>query len=150
MLNDKQAAALKRVTKKLTAMRQTLTKDERQVLDLLIVGATTEVKGHRMADQSAVSSRVSSKVSKRASAAAEVQGHTMIDTRIGAMKDVNAMRDGGALKDVNAAAEVQGHMLTTAGALKDAGAVHDSGAAQDVRASVVFNAATSGYMVTFK
>ena len=46
-MNEKQAKTVKRVIKKLNAMRTTLTKPERAVLDALIV-REPEVKGHTM------------------------------------------------------------------------------------------------------
>jgi hypothetical protein len=47
---DKQTQALKRLTKKLSAMRKTLRKDERDILDQLVVGGPAgEVQAHKIA-----------------------------------------------------------------------------------------------------
>ncbi len=43
---DKQTQAAKRLAKKLTALRQTLRKDERDILDRLVAHTEPEVKGH--------------------------------------------------------------------------------------------------------
>ncbi len=43
---DKQAQAAKRLAKRLTALRQTLRKDERDILDRLVAHVEPEVKGH--------------------------------------------------------------------------------------------------------
>jgi len=45
---DKQTQALKRLTKKLSALRTTLRKDERDLLDQLILGASADVAGHAL------------------------------------------------------------------------------------------------------
>ena len=146
MLNEKQAAALKRVTKKLSAMRQTLTKGEREVLDLLIVGATTEEEGHRASVPQAAHDKNAKKGSKRVvAAAAEVQGHVAYDTRIGAKKDQGMLKDAGMVRESgmakdSAAAEVMGHSATVA-------AAQVSAVAAAVREAVAFNAATNSYIV---
>ncbi|HZQ08564.1 MAG TPA: hypothetical protein VFD70_18425 [Anaerolineae bacterium] len=53
-MTDKEQATLKRVAKKLSAMRVTLSKDERAILDQLVLGASVkersrkrEVEGHQ-------------------------------------------------------------------------------------------------------
>ncbi len=43
---DKQTQAAKRLAKKLTALRQTLRKDEREILDQLVAHVEPEVQGH--------------------------------------------------------------------------------------------------------
>ncbi len=53
-MDDKQTRTLKRLIKKLSALRVTLTKSERELLDTLILGApagdrAVEVEGHAMA-----------------------------------------------------------------------------------------------------
>jgi len=45
---DKKFQALKRLVKKLSALRATLRKEERDLLDELIVGRAAEVEGHSM------------------------------------------------------------------------------------------------------
>lgn len=47
-MDPKQQAALKRLTKKLSALRQTLRKDERDILDTMVIGKPAEVRGHRL------------------------------------------------------------------------------------------------------
>jgi hypothetical protein len=86
---DKQTQALKRLTKKLSALRATLRKDERDLLDQLILGASADVAGHALTSAistEAVTSRptevaahamTSAKSSKPASRRAEVAGHTL-------------------------------------------------------------------------
>ena len=46
MATDKKTLAMKRLPKKLSAMRKTLRKDERELLDNLIVREAAEVRGH--------------------------------------------------------------------------------------------------------
>jgi len=48
-MDEKQLQMQQRVAKKLSALRQTLTGDERQFLDELITGRIAEVDSHRMA-----------------------------------------------------------------------------------------------------
>ena len=112
-MEAKQAQVLKRVTKKLSALRVTLRKDERDILDQLILGAKAEVGGHRLASAKAsraASSRVaaakaaevdahamSNAMSARASSAkaAEVGAHAMsnaISTRVAAKQATAALR----------------------------------------------------------
>ncbi len=45
---DKQIQALKRLVKKLSALRATLRRDERQLLDQIILGLSAEAAGHAM------------------------------------------------------------------------------------------------------
>ncbi len=45
-MTDKKTQAAKRLAKKLTALRQTLRKDEREILDQLVTKAAPEVEGH--------------------------------------------------------------------------------------------------------
>lgn len=46
MATDKKTLAMKRLLKKLSAMRKTLRKDERELLDSLIIRQSAEVRGH--------------------------------------------------------------------------------------------------------
>ena len=95
-LTAKQTTALRRLTKKLSALRSTLKKDERELLDQLVIGAAVEVKGHAMREASRVDAktttkrgamREASRVDAMREQAAEVKGHTMFDTRLGAMRE---------------------------------------------------------------
>src|SRR5512137_1632015 len=45
-MDDKRTRTLKRLVKKLSALRHTLSKSERELLDTLILGAPAEVAGH--------------------------------------------------------------------------------------------------------
>ena len=49
MATDKRTLAMKRLLKKLSALRKTLRKDERELLDQLVIRESSEVKGHEMA-----------------------------------------------------------------------------------------------------
>lgn len=50
-MENKQAAALNRVAKKLTALRKTMRKEERAILDQIVLGAAQEeVMAHTMFD----------------------------------------------------------------------------------------------------
>ena len=52
-MDEKQVATTNRVLKKLSAMRATLSDSELNVLDQIVIGATTDVAAHKMADRSA-------------------------------------------------------------------------------------------------
>lgn len=113
MLNERQEAALNRLTKKLSALRKTLRGDERQMLDLLIAGKS-EVSGH-----AAVRGR-------RQAVTDEVTGHAM-DWRL-------AKR--GAVTD-----EVAGHAMQSA--VQGAAVGAAQGAVQDAAAGAASSAALS-------
>jgi hypothetical protein len=67
-LSAKDTQALKRLAKKLSAVRQTLRSDERRILDTLITGRPAdEVRGHQIAAAKG----------KSRSQASEVEGHAM-------------------------------------------------------------------------
>jgi hypothetical protein len=150
-LTAKQTTSLRRLTKKLSALRSTLKKDERDLLDQLIIGAAVEVKGHAMREATRVDAKVTTKrgamreasrVDAMREQAAEVKGHTMFDTRLGAMREagrVDAMRE--------QAAEVKGHTMfdTRLGAMREQASV-----ASAVREAVSFNAVTGVYTVNIK
>ena len=72
---DKQARALARLLKKLSALRMTLGKDERDILDQLVLGAKAQVGGHRLMSQAAP--KPSTKPSGRIARRAEVGGHAL-------------------------------------------------------------------------
>ncbi len=84
---DKQTQALKRLTKKLSALRQTLRADERSLLDRMILGdeAAAEVQAHRLI-------RKADRVAK-----ADVEAHRLIRkadrvARVAALAEVKAHR----------------------------------------------------------
>ena len=47
-MDEKKAQAAKRLAKRLTALRKTLRKDERDILDQIVAKTGTEVEGHLM------------------------------------------------------------------------------------------------------
>ncbi|MGE5139805.1 MAG: hypothetical protein ACM3JD_10105 [Rudaea sp.] len=53
-MTDNDRSAYKRLGKKLTELRKTLRKDERDILDRMVTGKNAEVKGHELeqADES--------------------------------------------------------------------------------------------------
>ena len=79
--DDKQARTLKRLIKKLSALRHTLSKSERELLDTLVLGEPAEVEGHAMM-QGAKLSGAKLAGAKLAGAKlageAEVEGHAML------------------------------------------------------------------------
>src|SRR3972149_4734213 len=97
---DKQTQALGRLTKKLSALRKTLGKDERIILDQLILGADADVAGHAMA---------SAKAPKPAARVAEVAGHAMTTAKTP--------------RPAARVAEVAGHAMTSAKTPKPAARV---------------------------
>jgi len=77
-MDAKQEKALARLLKKLSALRVTLAKDERDILDQFVLGARAEVAAHGMTMAKVSAARVSSaKVSAAKALAAEVTGHAM-------------------------------------------------------------------------
>lgn len=82
---DKQTQALKRLTKKLNALRKTLRKDERDILDQLVLGeAGAEVAAHKFSTKAATKAsevaahKFGTKASSKASnAVVEVAAHKM-------------------------------------------------------------------------
>ena len=77
-MDIKQDQAFKRLLKKLSALRATLTNNERSLLDELITGSADEMKAHSMKVSSA-SPRTSPKT---APAADEMKAHSMLVTPI--------------------------------------------------------------------
>jgi hypothetical protein len=75
---DKQTQALKRLTKKLGALRQTLRADERSLLDRIILGDETaaEVRAHKAGGGGYGPRRAAA--AKAADKAAEVRAHRLI------------------------------------------------------------------------
>ena len=69
-MDVKQDQAVKRLLKKLSALRATLKNDERSLLDQLVTGAANEVEAHRLSPKSPVAS---------ARDANEVEAHSMED-----------------------------------------------------------------------
>ncbi len=47
-MTDKEMQATKRLAKKLSALRKTLRKDEREILDRLVTRQNSEVEGHTL------------------------------------------------------------------------------------------------------
>lgn len=84
-MDTKQQAALKRLTKKLSALRQTLRKDERELLDTIVLGQRAEVKGHRLYGTTVGGATVGGatvgsrdkRTTKKGKGDAEVSGHAM-------------------------------------------------------------------------
>lgn len=79
---DKQSQALKRLTKKLNALRKTLRADERNLLDRMVLGeeAAAEVVAHRVTSKvadKAVEVRAHRFASKAADKVSEVVPHQM-------------------------------------------------------------------------
>ena len=93
-MDDKQTRTLKRLVKKLSALRQTLTKSERELLDTLVLGASAEVEAHAMAAGRAAAGRAAAGRAAAGRAAAgraveavqtaEVEGHAMAAGRAAA------------------------------------------------------------------
>ena len=110
---DKRTQALKRLVKKLSALRATLRKDERDLLDELVLGAPAEVAAHGMT--SAVASKL---VMSRA---VEVAAYGMISAVFKAASKratevaAHGMTSAVASKPVmSRAAEVAAHGMTSA------------------------------------
>ncbi len=113
-MTDKERTAFKRLVKKLSAMRATLSKDERNLLDKLILGE--EVAAHQMTTGSV-------KAIKAVKGEADVAAHQMTT---GSVKAIKAVKGGAevaahqmttgsvkAIKAVKGAAEVAAHQMTT-------------------------------------
>jgi hypothetical protein len=133
---DKQKAALNRLTKKLGALRATLSKDERVLLDRIVL-STPDVSGHKMVNAASGS--------KKALKANEVAAHSMTTAASGATT--------AALK-ASKASEVALHSMTTGAAtgattaaLKAAGAVSAASNAAATGAVFAIDATTGGYRV---
>ena len=95
--------ASKRLFKKLSALRATLSNEERKILDELIV---SEVAAHKLTSKS-----IGKAVSKSANKASEVAAHKLTSKSIGKA----------AGKSVNKASEVAAHKLTSKSIGKAAG-----------------------------
>ncbi|MCC7164074.1 MAG: hypothetical protein IT331_16370 [Anaerolineae bacterium] len=125
---DKQKAALNRLTKKLSALRATLSKDERILLDRIVLG--NEVAGHKMTTDAARGAR------KRAVSSAASGGK-------GAKKVSEVAMHGMTTGAVSGAKVTQPNKRVVSGAQ----AAVSSGAA-NVGALLEFDAMTGGYRVT--
>ncbi len=101
---DKQSRALGRLLKKLSALRVTLGKDERDLLDQLVLGAKAEVGGHALTSR--VAAKPSSKPSERIAGRAEVGGHALT-SRVTAKPSTKPS------ERIADRAEVGGHALTS-------------------------------------
>lgn len=117
---DKQTQALKRLTKKLSALRKTLRKDERDLLDQLILGeGAAEVSAHKFS-------------SKASSKAAEVEAHKFTPKAATKAAEVvvHSMAPKASPKASQAAVEVTAHKLSASS-----------------RPVVSYNASTGSYIV---
>jgi hypothetical protein len=127
---DKQTQALKRLTKKLSALRKTLRKDERELLDALILGdeAAAEVNAHSLVSKA-------DRVAK-----ADVTAHQLIQKADRADKaDVVAhqlIQRADRVAKADAVAEVQAHRLNQAAV-----------AAVSIRSMVDFDAVNGKYVI---
>jgi|GEM_PF-4354633 hypothetical protein len=131
-------AALVRVTKKLSALRSTLKKDERELLDRIVLGAA-EVAGH------AVTAEVFSKrelPSKRESPAKtdEVMGHAA--TEFASKRELPSKRESPAKTD-----EVMGHAATEFASKRELPSKRESPARVDLPAKIEYDAKKKTYVV---
>lgn len=156
-MNTKEKATLNRLAKKLSAIRATLKKDERDMLDRLILGH--EVGGHKMTTgkpqrtvgaaaaetkgHASTATAASMKVSRAAKATSDVQAHGMIvPGQTQAAKKMTAAKTDMVLHSMKvdtAASKVQGPRL--ANTAQAAGAV----AASTSSAMLEFDETTGGY-----
>jgi hypothetical protein len=125
-MDDKQTRALKRLTKKLSALRQTLSKSERELLDTLILGAPAAGRAEVVQP-------------------AEVEGHAMTASgRAVAGRAAAGRAVAGRAVEAVETAEVEGHAMAASGRAVAGRAV--AGRAVAGR-QVVFDAATASYQV---
>ena len=73
-MDVKQDQAIKRLLKKLSALRATLKNDERKMLDQLVIGSVNEVEAHTLSQKSPFTA---AKAAKGAKDASEVEAHTL-------------------------------------------------------------------------
>ena len=73
-MDVKQDQAIKRLLKKLSALRATLKNDERKMLDQLVIGSVNEVEAHTLSQKSPFTA---AKAAKGAKDASEVEAHSM-------------------------------------------------------------------------
>ncbi len=106
---DKQTQALKRLTKKLGALRQTLRADERSLLDRIILGDETaaEVRAHKAGGGGYGPRRAAA--AKAADKAAEVRAHKLAPKVADKVAEVEAHKL--APKVAEKVAEVEAHRL---------------------------------------
>jgi hypothetical protein len=136
---SKQTQALARLVKKLSALRATLRKDERDLLDQLILGEVAghgmasakasrasaakaaEVAGHGMSAAKASAAKASQPMGAKAARVAEVEAHGMSAAKASAAK---ASQPASALAGAKAAgaAEVEAHGMSAAKASQPTGA----------------------------
>jgi hypothetical protein len=153
----KQVLAMKSLARKLSALRSTLRKDERVLLDQMVLGAFSEVQGHAMqgaATGAAVGAATGAATGAAVGAASgvlhdaknkkrgtEVEGH-MMDWRPAMHEAASA----GAVRDQSA--EVSGHAMQGAavGAATSAATGAAIGAA--VGAAITFDSKKKAYVVT--
>jgi hypothetical protein len=125
---DKQKAVLNRLTKKLSALRATLSKDERILLDRIVL-STPDVSGHKMVG--AASGATSA--ARKATRANEVALHKMTDAASGATS---------AARKATKVTEVALHGMTDAAS--GATTAARKATAANAAASAAANAAASG------
>ncbi len=78
---DKKKQALKRLVKKLSALRATLRRDERELLDQLVLGSAAEVQAHAMTNAASKGAKTPKPI--------EVSAHAM--TNAAAPSSINEM-----------------------------------------------------------
>jgi uncharacterized protein YjbI with pentapeptide repeats len=137
-MDDKQTRTLKRLTKKLSALRQTLSKSERELLDTLILGAPAEVSGHalhgaqvagaQVAGAQMAGAQIAGAMAAGAVPSAEVSGHAMHGAQVAGAQIAGATAAGAV-----PSAEVSGHAMASASA--------------QVQSAISFNAAKGAYTV---
>ncbi len=131
---DKQTLALKRLLKKLSALRVTLRRDERDLLDQLVLGASADVAGHAMVG-AASTQAAAAKMARAAST--EVAAHQLAKaaaTKAAAAKMARA-----------ASTEVAAHAMSTEAAAR--GVVSGAQLASSIRAAIAFDAARAIYLL---
>ena len=143
-----QSQALGRLIKKLSALRQTLLTEERDLLDTLILGTPPEVEGHAVmaAAKPAAKAEVEGHILKAAAkpaAKAEVEGHAaMAAAKPAAKAEVEGHAVMAAAKPA-AMAEVEGHADITAAKP----AAKPRVIFQDIRDAITFDGDGNRYVV---
>jgi hypothetical protein len=157
----KQVLAMKSLARKLSALRVTLRKDERVLLDQMVLGAFSEVQGHAMhgaasgaATGAAVGAASSAATGAAVGAASgvlhdaknkkrgtEVEGH-MMDWRPAMHEAASA----GAVRDQSA--EVSGHAMQGAAVGAATSAATGAAVGAAVGAAITFDSKKKAYVVT--
>lgn len=149
---DKQKAALNRLAKKLGALRATLSRDERVLLDRIVLG-TDEVIGHKVTTAAATGPKAANKVT-------EVAVHGMAGAATTGPKaskkvtevSAHGMTTGATTgpKASKKVTEVTAHGMTTGAATTGpkASKAANTGAISAATTLLEFDATTGGYRVT--